>query len=262
MKKTFLLYLVLTILPLGAFAQEEDGYAIAEQLQPQELLNTIKKKTGLQAYSGFSGGMLLHAGYLFSDSPDKVFSNTGLGSADYVKGLPNDGFCFGLGGELRVHLINHLHVGAEGHVSMMPLMKSGSNVRTGWGGAFCDFYANWGKVQPIAGLGVGGGVMKRLFVPETDPTSDGAGTTYNASYAKTPFFYLDPYIGMEIPINTNMAVILRIDYMLPFGVTNSSLVRVAENVNWSKFMTPSGPRLYVGIMFGQFQPKSKTTKQQ
>ena len=98
MKKTFLLYLGLTILPLGAFAQEEDGYAIAEQLQPQELLNTIKKKTGLQAYSGFSGGMLLHAGYLFSDSPDKVFSNTGLGSADYVKGLPNDGFCFGLGG--------------------------------------------------------------------------------------------------------------------------------------------------------------------
>ena len=43
---------------------------------------------------------------------------------------------------------------------------------------------------------------------------------------------------------------IRIDYMLPFGTTNSNLT---GKVNWGNFMTPSGPRLYLGIMFGKLQ---------
>ena len=73
---------------------------------------------------------MLHGGYLFADSPEKVFSNTGLGSTKYVAALPRDGFCYGLGGALRVHLLNHIHVGAEGFVSTMPLMKTGTIVYT------------------------------------------------------------------------------------------------------------------------------------
>ena len=47
-----------------------------------------------------------------------------------------------------------------------------------------------------------------------------------------------------------MAIMIRIDYMLPFGKSRSGL---AENVKWSNFMTPSGPRLYIGIMFGKLK---------
>jgi hypothetical protein len=135
----------------------------------------------------------------------------------------------------------------------MPLMKTGSNVRTGWGGALCDFYTDWGKVRPMIGLGVGGGAMRRLFVPDQAQGVDYASadsTHYNASYTKTPFFYLDPYIGMEIGLGGHMAIMIRIDYMLPFGTTNSNLT---GKVNWGNFMTPSGPRLYLGIMFGKLQ---------
>ena len=250
MRKTILIIIASALLPLSLTARAQE-----DADTPQEVKQTKKSRSSSGIFTGFSGGMLLHGGYLFAKDPRYVFSNTGLGSYEYVKNLPNDGFCMGLGGTLRIHLINHIHLGAEGFVSTMPLMKTGSNVRTGWGGAMCDFYTDWGKVRPLIGLTVGGGTMKRLFVPDQDPVSDpGAtpneNTTYNASYTKTPFFLLDPYVGMEIGLTSHIALIIRIDYMLPFGTSKSKLT---PNVNWGNFMTPSGPRLYVGLMFGKMK---------
>ena len=250
MRKQFII-LVLALLPLGLTAQEQESADTSSK----------KERSASNIFTGFSGGMLLHGGYLFSDDPTKVFSNTGLGSYDYYKGLPKSGFCFGLGGALRVHLIDHIHVGAEGFVSTMPLMKTGSNVRTGWGGALCDFYTDWGKVRPMIGMTIGGGTMKRLFVPVDTvgyvpvQTASGDTTNYNSSYVKTPFFFMDPYVGLEINLNSHMAILIRIDYMLPFGRTNSGLTKLGQDVKWSNFMTPSGPRLYVGVMFGRLQKK-------
>ena len=252
MKKQ-LIIIVCALLPLCLMAQGQPSDAPTYYQQPAQ-----EAPQRAHVFTGFSGGMMLHAGYMFSDSPDKLFSNTGLGSYDYYKGLPKDGACFGLGGALRVHLINHIHLGAEGGVSTMPLMKTGSNVRTGWGGALCDFYTDWGKTRPLFGLSVGGGTMKRLYVPDSEVITvpDGADSTnYNSSYVKTPFFFMDPYIGLEITLNSHMALLIRIDYMLAFGRTNSSLTSLSQDVKWSNFMTPSGPRLYVGIMFGKLEKK-------
>ena len=77
-------------------------------------------------------------------------------------------------------------------------------------------------------------------------------TNFNASYTATPFFYIDPYVGLEVALKTHIALLIRIDYVLPFGKTNSNLT---DNVKWSNFMSPSGPRLYVGVMFGKFNKK-------
>jgi hypothetical protein len=129
-------------------------------------------------------------------------------------------------------------------------MGTGSSVRSGWGGGFCDFYTQWGKVQPFIGMTIGGGSMSRLFVPKqaADVNYTTADSTYyNASYTKTPFFLLDPYVGIEIGLKGHAAILIRIDYMLPFGKTGSKLT---EDVRWSNFMSPTGPRLYIGFMFG------------
>ena len=241
MLKRLFYMMVAILLPLCLCAQEQEEVAAT----PKKARNTGG------VYTGFSGGMMIHGGYLFADSPDKIFSNTGLGSFDYVKGLPRDGFCYGLGGTLRVHLLNHIHIGAEGFVSTMPLMKTGSNVRTGWGGVCIDVYANWGKVRPMIGGTIGGGTMKRLYVPDQGAGKEYAHedeTKYNASYTKTPFFLLDPYVGMEIGLTNHMALMIRVDYLLPFGNMKTVLT---EGVTWGNYMSPSGPRLYVGIMFGE-----------
>lgn len=241
--------IVLALLPLSLIAREQEN-------ADTESSNQSKHRSVI--FTGFSGGMMVHGGYLFSDDPTKVFSNTGLGSLDYVKGLPKAGVCYGLGGALRMHLINHIHLGAEGFVSTMPLMHTGSNVRTGWGGALFDIYANWGNCRPMLGLTVGGGAMKRLYVPdqtqveETNP-NDSTTTIYNSSYVKTPFFFLDPYVGMEFGLGDHMALLIRIDYMLPFNIHNSGLTEVGQAVKWDNFLTPSGPRLYIGVMFGKLK---------
>ena len=258
MRKYFLIT-ICAFLSLGLLAQEQEAYTLDEEPAQEQSMSGKKAKQGKEkeeksgVFTGFSGGMLLHGGYLFSDDPRKVFSNSGLGSSDYTNTLPKDGFTFGLGGMLRLHFINHIHLGAEGYVSTMPLMGTGSNIRTGWGGAFCDVFTTWGKVSPLVGVSLGGGSMRRLFVPNNAETvSSSDSTFYNASYTTTPFFYIDPYIGLEVALKSHIALLIRIDYLLPFGKANSKLT---ENVKWSNFISPTGPRLYIGVMFGKFNKK-------
>lgn len=235
-KKLFIIALL--FLPLASFAGSDSTHVNKPHL-----------------LTGFSGGMALHIGYGFTSNPQELFRNPNIGTKEYIKSLPKDGVLLGLGGQLRLHLLDHIHVGGEGYMSMMPLMRSGSNVRYGWGGAFVDGYLTLGRIRPMIGMGLGGGSMKRLFVPEKAETVHSAEVQYNASYTKTPFFYLNPYIGLEVLLGVAKmrSLYIRLDYMLPFGANNSSLSQDVEGKKniWSNFITPSGPRLYVGIMFGK-----------
>lgn len=259
MKKSFLI-IALAFLSLGLMAQEQetDDYQTPQQEQTSKKQSDKKKKDKKNhgpVFSGVSGGVTLHAGYLFSDSPNKIFSSSGLGSLEDVKKLPKDGVGIGIGATFRIHLIDCIHLGAEGHLSTMPLMKSGSSVRTGWAGAYCDYYFHLGPVRPMLGLGVGGGQMKRLFVPQEASYVKDNSTYYNASYTKTPFFYLDPYIGMEIGLGNILAIFIKIDYMLPFGYTGSTLT--SSDIKWDNFVSPSGPRLHVGLLLGSMGKSKK-----
>ena len=202
-----------------------------------------EKKTSNGIFTGFSGGCMVHIGYAFSNSPDELFRN---GSLENVSGLPKDGVTLGIGGALRVHLINHIHVGMEGAVSNMPLMKNSSFVRNGWGGALCDYFGTVGKVQLFIGGTIGGGVSKRVYTANEEIHTIQDETVCNASYTQTRFFLLDPYVGMEFSIHKGVSLLLKVDYMLPFGDKNSGI----KALNWSNFISPSGPRLYVGFMFG------------
>ncbi|MBQ7192281.1 MAG: hypothetical protein IJS00_05355 [Paludibacteraceae bacterium] len=235
---TLLLMAVWLLCTVAAFAQEEDEYASEENYGKQER----------QIVTGWSGGISLHGGYGFASSPDEMFRNGSIkDEISTVGDLPTKGVLLGLGTEVRMHLIDHVHLGAEGYISAMPLMRSGSQVRMGWGGALCDFYGTIGRVSPLIGMGIGGGVTSRLFVPNTATVTDTVGLAYNASYTKTPFFYLDPYVGLEIKLTTMMALQLKVDYLLPFGKGKKG---VSNTVSWSNFLSPTGPRLHVALLFG------------
>ena len=209
-----------------------------------------KEKKDVKVVTGFSGGMLLHVGYAFSESPDALFRNASLTGLPNFTDLPRDGVTLGLGGMLRMHLIDHIHLGVEGAVSTMPLMKSGSNIRTAWAQAICDFYFSLGLVRPLVGLGIGGGKTKRLYVPSSAEQVSGSNSlVFNASYTTTPFFMLDPYVGLEIKTGSMSALLIRVDYVLPFGKSGS--IMETPKVSWSNFISPSGPRLYVGFLFGK-----------
>ena len=91
-----------------------------------------------QVFQGYSGGMMLHAGYLFGRNPSAVSPSGAC--------ISPQGMTTGIGGSLRINLWKYLRVGCEGYVSTMKsgvtdmrdVLQSGSYVRTGSGGLLAD----------------------------------------------------------------------------------------------------------------------------
>ena len=230
--------LLLLLLPLFAFAQTDT--------------TTTKKKFI------FSGGMMLHIGYQ---------GGKGCGFLDDATGQEQTlhSLTYGIGGQLRFHLMEHMHIGTEGYVSTMPLNRQGkeSNIRTGWGGILCGYYTTFNRLQLMAGGTLGGGAQRSLHVFHTNEqaalgdalavnapfddfsqTREGATAAshpqaetpiHSSSFAKKSFFVFDPYMALEYALTQRIHLIFKLDYLIA--------------VHQQQFLTPSGPRLYVGFMF-------------
>lgn len=200
----------------------------------------------------FSGGMMLHIGY--QGGKGCGFINDATGQEQTLHSLT-----YGIGGQLRFHLLDHIHIGTEGYVSTMPLNRQGkeSNIRTGWGGILCGYYTTFNRLQLMAGGTLGGGAQRSLHVfhPDAQAASFAAfadfpqareGATaasnpqaetpiHSSSFAKKSFFVFDPYMALEYALTQRIHLIFKLDYMIA--------------VHQQQFLTPSGPRLYVGFMF-------------
>ena len=230
--------------------------AIASSSNEEEIPKTSNEsKTRL--LSGFSIGLTAHVGYAFSSSPEELFRNISISDLPQIANLPKDGVTMGVGAMIRLHLLNHLHLGVEGNFSNMPLMRNGSSLRNGWGGVLVNYYTEWGKVRPMIGASIGGGDVKRIYVPAENVNAFVPGdstTIYNSSHTSTPYFYIDPYIGIEfVPKRLGLGLMIKVDYMLPFGSKSTGTLgeNIKESVTWSNLMTPTGPRLYVGLILGK-----------
>lgn len=260
MKKSVLLLCLL--LPMMGYAKKSvqayDPYAAEQHSSYSESSDcrsgssscrNSKEKTGV--FTGFSFGLLGNLGYGFSKTPEELYNNGTLTNISDYATLPKSNITLGAGVLARIHLLNHIHVGAEGYLSSMPLMKSGSSVRHSYGGALIDGYLTIANVVLELGTGLGGGKVKRMFVPEEVETTPVDGELiYNASYTTTPYFYLDPYLGVEVKFGT-VALMVKLDYQLPFGKSEKNYIGSIDLKNWSSFITPSGPRLHVGVMIGK-----------
>lgn len=194
----------------------------------------------VRVYQGFSGGMLLHTGYLFAPA-----SNTPLpllGKEDGLRGMT-----YGIGGALRVHLLEHLRIGGEGFVSTMPSgatscreqLCSGSYIRSGWGGLGADACWRGENVWPYVGGSFGGGSTRSFYLLEGDE-SDWEEETH-ALFHRQPFLYVDPYVGLDWCMTSKVHLTFRLDWMLAFNINH--------HTSSSSLLYPTGPRLYVGFMF-------------
>ena len=177
--------------------------------------------------------MMLHAGYLFGENADAVLPSG--------ENISPQGMTRGLGGSMRVHLMKHLRVGCEGFSSTMKsgvtdkrnVLQSGSYVRTGWGGVLADACWRGEKWWPYIGGSVGGGAMRSLYIVEG--SQDDWTAEQTAVFHKQGFGYVNPYVGIDYCITKRIHATFRLDWMLAF--TKEQLI------------LPTGPRLYVGILF-------------
>lgn len=185
-------------------------------------------------YQGFSGGMMLHTGYLFGQNPNAPKTEEGVLCSP-------EGATFGIGGAMRVNLWRLLRIGGEGFVSTMnsPLtncrqyLQPGSFVRTGWGGINADMCWRDKPIWPYVGASAGGGSMRSFYLLQGNQ-SDWQ-EEEKTLFHKQPFVYVDPYVGMDWCMTAKVHLTFRFDWLLAFH--HQSLI------------LPTGPRLYVGFMF-------------
>lgn len=196
------------------------------------LLSTVHliatETSSVSVYQGFSGGMMLHTGYQFGQTPAP-----GIGKWQ--------GATFGIGGALRVHLWKYLRVGGEGFVSTMPSVCSnmrqslvdGSYVRNGWGGILADFCHRGERVWLYGGGAIGGGSCKSLYIYQGNQNDwEPEASTI---YSKQAYMYIDPYVGLDYCMTSKVHLTMRIDWMVA--------------LHRGDVVYPTGPRLYFGFMF-------------
>ena len=178
-------------------------------------------------YRGFSGGMLLHTGYLWGRTAEAPYSPAGMP--------------LGIGGAVRIHLWKHLRIGGEGYVTTLysslsneaSALAKGSYVRYACGGLLADYSYEWEKIWLYVGGIIGGGAKRSLFIEDGNQNDwQKESSTY---VNKTPYLFLAPYIGFDYCMTPKVHLSLKLDYTLA--------------IHHNDLLNPSGFRLYAGFMF-------------
>ena len=173
--------------------------------------------------------MMLHTGYV--SSRDITVASPAAGSRTLAVG----GAPFGIGGAIRFLFGKHLRVGAEGYVSTLTYGEYHSHAKTGWGGLLADSAWKVGnRCRFFVGGTVGGGSQTNTVI--LSPVEDDYVAEDFISYRKYGFMAVAPFAGVEVAVNRKVNVVFKADWLL--NVTNPE----------DDFV--SGPRIYVGFMFG------------
>ena len=180
------------------------------------------------AYKGFSGGMMLHTGYVSSGE----FTITGQNfpaRTIQVEGMPT-----GIGGAMRFHFGNHLRVGTEGYVSNLTYGEyENSRISVGWGGILADLFFEGEKFSPYFGVTVGGGRVRNTTI--FSPTPEDFIMDEKVSYRSYSIFSVAPFVGVEYKLTPKMRLALKLDYLINASDYRPDFVR--------------GPRIYIGFIF-------------
>ncbi len=199
--------------PAGATDGDHDG-------------NPTARRSPL-AYSGFSGGMMLHAGYVSAGT----ITLQGAGGTTFsqeMSGVPT-----GIGGAIKFHFGKYLRLGTEGYSTSLKYGPHDSSLNIGWGGILVDGLYRMGRWAPFAGVTLGGGSVKNLTV--TAPVHDDFAVESGISYRRYSFMTVTPFAGVEFAATSHMHLILKVDWM--------------TNVSDRQPDFPSGPRFYFGFSF-------------
>lgn len=183
---------------------------------------------GGMRYRGFVGGMMVHSGFVGSDDLT-VSSIHGQSRTVEVGGAP-----FGVGGAIKFMFGRHLRVGTEGYVSTLRYGEYSSHARTGWGGLLADCAWTAGRCRLFIGGTVGGGSQTSTTI--LSPVRDDYVAEEFISYRKYGFMALAPFAGVEIALTDKVNIVAKIDYLLNLSGRRTDFV--------------TGPRLYLGFMFG------------
>lgn len=177
--------------------------------------------------NGFSGGMMLHAGYLMGQNSEAPVHPQGLTT--------------GIGGAMHIGLFRHLRLGVEGfsstqdaqHTDCRDLLAPGSYLRSGYGGFSVSGIWQCKRIFPYVGATCGGGSAHTLMLQ--DGSQEDWESERIALLNKQGFVYIMPYVGADYALTPSIHLTFRADWQVAFDK--------------GKLLYPTGPRAYVGFMF-------------
>jgi hypothetical protein len=114
-------------------------------------------------------------------------------------------------------------------------VQSGSHNKVFWAGALADWFWQFGKFTPYAGITVGGGNETSFYMFEGDKHDWKA--EGRAVLHKQGFFAIDPYAGVEYAVGSALRLTLKADWLT--AINSDGLNR------------PTGPRIYIGVIFAR-----------
>ena len=203
---------------------------------PLNTLASDKADSSTFRFRGYTGGMMLHSGYIQSH-PFDIYSTAAI----HLGTMQIRGAAFGIGGHVKFAFgtsTDMLRVGAEGHSSNVSYRPSPSYSHTGWGGLLVDYiHRSKGRVHPFIGCLIGGGGVKNHIIAEG--STDDFVTEPQAAMHRYAFMALAPFAGMEVSLTPKLSLVVKADWLL--------------NVSCRQNDFSSGLRLYVGILFNRLQ---------
>lgn len=189
----------------------------------------IDQKKSRLAFNGYSGGMMVHTGYVSAGNISFAGTDGNQFGTSRIAGMP-----LGIGGAMKVNLGKHLRVGTEGYSSNLKYGKNGSYEQVGWGGLLIDGVLPIGRWFPFAGVTIGGGGVKNVTVFDST-TQDFVLDNGTTSYRKYAFLAVAPFAGVEFALTEKIHLVLKADWLLDTTSRQPDFVQ--------------GPRLYFGFMF-------------
>ena len=182
-------------------------------------VNAQDKGSEKMYFQGYSGGMMLHTGYV---SGGKININ-------YQEKVQLQGMPFGIGGVLRFHFGKHLRIGGEGYNSTLHYGKNKSYATLSCGGLLIDYQLEINKFTLFFGGTIGGGSVKNISVVSNQSTEK------NAVYRNYSLMLANPFLGMEYAVAQRIRLIAKVDYLF--------------NISKKQPDFSTGVRLYAGIVF-------------
>ncbi len=182
-------------------------------------------------YKGYSGGMMVHSGFLKSQSFSIISTDGSLENSYQQNGMPR-----GIGGLIKVHFgtdKNQLRVGTGGYSSSLKYSPNPSHSSVSFAFGQLEYAYIFNKINPIVGADFGGGSVKNFIMP--DVVADDFVEDDNMAYRKYKYIAIVPYIGAEFKITSSLYLLCKADYNIPL------MQREADY--------PSGSRVYVGFLF-------------
>lgn len=190
-------------------------------------LSSTTAQESEKGFTGFSGGMMIHSGYMWGNDFQITDNQNNTIAEKNVPHVP-----FGIGGALRLHFGAHFRLGMDGGVTTLSNRRSGQRWQLGFGNILAEGTWSYRNFLFFVGGSIGGGGVRNMVLLSANDQD--YQLENQVLYRKYGVLLVTPAAGFEYALSSRMHLICKVD--------------CAFNLLYQKDFA-MGPRVYLGFIF-------------